>query len=65
MEDISPSRPAKVDLLAPSDGNKSDKPDNNRPRRRVNPKPPPRALPEPLLDTDGDKDEKHQLDELA
>jgi hypothetical protein len=62
MEDLSTTRPAKIDLLAPSDRNQSE---NNRPRRPVDPKPARRVLADPLLDTDADKDQKHQLDELA
>jgi len=62
MEDLSPSRAAGVELLAPNDRNKSDD-------RRVHPplklKPAPSSLSEPLLDADADKEEKHQLDELA
>ena len=63
MEDISPSsRPARVDLLGPNDGNKSD---DRRPLRPPNLKPALRKIVEPLLDADADKEEKHQLDELA
>jgi hypothetical protein len=63
MEDISPSsRPARVDLLGPNDGNKSD---DRRPLRSLNLKPAPRKIAEPLLGADVDKEDKHQLDELA
>jgi hypothetical protein len=60
MDDLSPSRPAGVELLAPNDRNKSDDRHLHPP---VKPKPAPRNLPEPLLDLD--KEEKHKLDELA
>jgi hypothetical protein len=63
MEDIRPSaRPARVDLLGPNDGNKSD---NRRPLRPLNLKTVLRKTAEPLLDADTEKEEKHQLDELA
>ena len=62
MEDLSPSRAAGVELLTPNDRNKSG---DTRLRPPLKLKPAPSNLPEPLLDTDVDKDEKHQLDELA
>jgi hypothetical protein len=62
MEDLSPSRAAGVELLAPNDRDKSD---DRHLRRSVKPKPAPSDLAEPLLDADADKEEKHQLDELA
>jgi len=62
MEDLRPSRPARVDLVTAGDQNQSD---NSRPRRHVNPKPTRTILPDPLLDPDADKKEKHQLDEMA
>jgi hypothetical protein len=62
MEDLSPSRPATVDLLTRSDRNVSD---DSRPRRPVSLKTTSRVPPAPILDTDADKEEKHQLDELA
>jgi hypothetical protein len=60
MEDLSPSRAAGVELPAPNDQNKSG---DTRPRPPLKLKPTPSNLPEPLLDAD--KEEKHQLDELA
>ena len=63
MEDIRPSsRPARIDLLGPNDGSKSD---DRRPLRPLNLKTALRKTAEPLLDADADKEEKHQLDELA
>jgi hypothetical protein len=62
MEDLSPSRATGVELLAPNDRNKSE---DTRPRPPLKLKHAPSNLSESLLDADADKEEKHQLDELA
>ena len=59
MEDISPSPTSRVGSL-PGDAKNSD---NQRPRKPLKPQPPPREVPTPRVDAE--KDEQHQLDELA